>query len=84
MGLAHEKFEKFKETAQFLASRQFNGESLIKYYNEVFPRTYKGKKNVEVKSVEDLATMLEKHMTFLVLKQEQSLVKVLGGLRLIA
>ena len=55
MGLAHEKFAKFKETAQFLASRKFNGESLIKYYNEVFPRTYKGKKNVEVKSVEDLA-----------------------------
>jgi hypothetical protein len=60
MGLAHEKFAKFKETAQFLASRQFTGESLIKYYNEVFPRTYKGKKNVEVKSVEDLAVNARK------------------------
>ena len=60
MGLAHDKFEKFRETAQFLASRQFNSDSLIQYYNEVFPRTYKGKTEVKVKSVEDLTNNAKK------------------------
>ena len=55
MGIAHEKFEQYKEVAKFLSKKRFDAQSLIQYYNEVFPRTYKGKKNVEVKSVEDLA-----------------------------
>ena len=45
MGLAHEKFEKYKEMAEFLSSKKFSVDNLISYYNEVFPHTYdKGRK----------------------------------------
>jgi phage/plasmid-like protein (TIGR03299 family) len=39
LGLAHEKFAKYKEMAQFLGSKRFNVDSYIDYLNEVFPRT---------------------------------------------
>ena len=39
LGLAHEKFAKYKEMAQFLGSKRFTMDSYIKYLNEVFPRT---------------------------------------------
>ena len=39
LGLAHEKFAKYKEMAEFLGSKRFTMESLINYYNDVFPRT---------------------------------------------
>lgn len=52
MGLAHEKFAQYKQMAEFLSTKRFSVESLMNYYNDVFPHTYsKGK---EVKSVEDL------------------------------
>lgn len=41
LGIAHEKFAKYKETAEFLASKKFTADSLIQYYNEVFPFTHK-------------------------------------------
>jgi phage/plasmid-like protein (TIGR03299 family) len=41
MGLAHEKFAKYKEMAEFLSSKRFSVDSLIQYYNEVFPYTHK-------------------------------------------
>ena len=41
LGLAHEKFAKYKEMAEFLGSRKVTAESLIQYYNEVFPNTSK-------------------------------------------
>ena len=56
MGIAHEKFEQYKEVAKFLSSKRFTSESLIQYYNEVFPRTYKGKDEVIVKAYDDLTT----------------------------
>ena len=56
MGLAHEKFGQFKEVSQFLSSRQFSMDNLIRYYNEVFPRTYEGKNLPVVKDVSDLTT----------------------------
>ena len=37
MGLASEKFAQYKEMAEFLSTRRFNTESLMQYYNEVFP-----------------------------------------------
>ena len=52
MGLASEKFTKYKEMAEFLSSRRFNAETLVNYYNEVFPHTYS--KDKEVKTVDDL------------------------------
>lgn len=39
MGLAHEKFAKYKEMAEFLGSKRFTVDSLLNYYNEVFPLT---------------------------------------------
>jgi phage/plasmid-like protein (TIGR03299 family) len=39
LGIAHEKFAKYKEMAEFLGSKQFTMKSLIEYYNTVFPRT---------------------------------------------
>lgn len=41
MGLASEKFAKYKEMAQFLSARRFTADTLIQYYNEVFPYTHK-------------------------------------------
>ena len=52
MGLASEKFAKYKEMAEFLSTKKFSVESLINYYNEVFPHTYS--KDKEVKGIEDL------------------------------
>lgn len=56
MGIAHDKFAQYKDVCQFLASKQFSAEALIQYYNEVFPRTYKGKEEIEVKDFLDLTS----------------------------
>ena len=56
MGIAHEKFEQYKEVAKFLSKKRFDSQSLIQYYNEVFPRTYKGKDEVIVSAYDDLTT----------------------------
>ena len=37
MGLAQEKFAKYKEMADFLGSKRFSVENLMQYYSEVFP-----------------------------------------------
>ena len=55
MGLASEKFAQYKEVAEFLASKKFSSKAIIEYYNEVFPRTYQGKKEVKVKTYKDLS-----------------------------
>lgn len=60
LGIAHEKFAEYKEAAEFLSSKRFTVESLVQYYSEVFPRTYQGKKEVTVQSVEDLTTNAKK------------------------
>ena len=60
LGIAHEKFAEYKEAAQFLSSKPFTIDSLVQYYSEVFPRTYQGKNEVTVKSVEDLTTNAKK------------------------
>ena len=65
MGIAHDKFAKYKETCEFLASKQFTMESLIQYYNEVFPRTYQGKKEVSVQGYDDLTNNAQKAFSFL-------------------
>ena len=41
MGIASEKFAQYKEMAEFLSTRRFSAETLIQYYNEVFPYTHK-------------------------------------------
>mgnify|MGYP000206058832 FL=1 len=39
LGIAHEKFATYKEMAQFLGSKRFSVDSLVQYYNEIFPST---------------------------------------------
>jgi len=39
LGLAHTKFSKYKEMAEFLGSKRVTGDSLIEYFNSVFPRS---------------------------------------------
>ena len=53
LGLAHEKFQQYKEMAQYLGSKRYDMESLIQYYNEVFPRT--SKEQVEKVTADDLS-----------------------------
>ena len=60
LGIASEKFATYKETAQFLSSKRFTVDSLVQYYSEVFHRTYPGKKEVTVQSIEDLTTNAKK------------------------
>lgn len=60
LGIASEKFQQYKETAEFLSTKRFDMDALIGYYNEVFPRTYQGKKEVNVKTIEDLTTNAKK------------------------
>ena len=54
LGIAHEKFGKYKEMAEFLASKKFSVESLIKYYNDVFPHTYNKDKGTSITKADDL------------------------------
>ncbi len=53
MGLASEKFAKYKEMAEYLSSKKFSVDNLIKYYNEVFPYTHR--KAASVETVKDLS-----------------------------
>lgn len=55
LGLAHEKFAKYKEMAEFLGSKQFTMKSLIEYYNTVFPRTSDKRVQDKELSVETLS-----------------------------
>ena len=52
LGIAHEKFAKYKEMAEFLSSKKFSVENLISYYNDVFPFTHKSSEGVT--KVEDM------------------------------
>ena len=54
LGIAHEKFAKYKEMAQFLGSKRFSVESLLNYYNEVFPLT-SGKDKQEQVTAESIS-----------------------------
>jgi len=55
MGLASEKFAMYKDMAEFLSTRKFSVENLVKYYNDVFPHTYAKGKLKDIKSKEDLS-----------------------------
>lgn len=55
MGLAHEKFAKYKEMAEFIGSKNFTMDGLIQFYNTVFPNTSRTEAPKEVTKVEDLS-----------------------------
>jgi len=52
LGLAHEKFTKYREMAEFMGSKRVSADDLITYFSQVFPRT-SGER--EVKKLEDLS-----------------------------
>jgi phage/plasmid-like protein (TIGR03299 family) len=54
MGLAHEKFEQYRDAARFMASKKAKFSDLITFYNEVFPAANTKKK--EAKEYADLST----------------------------
>lgn len=54
LGIASEKFAKYKELAEFLSSKKFSVDSLLDYYANVFPRT-SGKRVTEGAKYEDLS-----------------------------
>ena len=51
LGIAHEKFAKYKEMAQFLGTKRFSMDNLIAYYNDVFPNTSRTNENKTVDSL---------------------------------
>ena len=55
LGLAHEKFAKYKEMAQFLGSKRFTVENLISFYDEVYPSTSRTAEKVAATKVEELS-----------------------------
>jgi len=55
LGIASEKFAKYKEMAQFLGSRKITAESLIQYYNDVFPTTSRKEEKTPVVSYDDMS-----------------------------
>jgi phage/plasmid-like protein (TIGR03299 family) len=54
LGIASAKLAKYKEMAEFLATKKTTAETLIQYFNEVFPHTYNKEKSVNVKTAEDM------------------------------
>ena len=55
LGIASEKFAKYKEMAQFLGSRKITAESLIQYYNDIFPTTSRKEEKTPVVVYDDLS-----------------------------
>lgn len=55
LGLAHEKFDKYKEMAQFIGSKRFKVEDLLNFYNDVFPHTHTPNKVDRVTEVSQMS-----------------------------
>lgn len=55
LGIASEKFTKYKEMAQYLGSKKFSVDGLIQYYNEVFPNTSRKNTNKTVQTYDDMS-----------------------------
>jgi|TARA_R110002153_G_scaffold46792_2_gene132141 phage/plasmid-like protein (TIGR03299 family) len=55
LGIASDKFAKYKEMAQFLGSKRVTADSLIQFYNDVFPNTSRTKEQTQVDKLADLS-----------------------------
>lgn len=55
LGIASEKFTKYKEMAQYLGSKKFSVDGLIQYYNEVFPNTSRTNTDKTVQTYDDMS-----------------------------
>lgn len=57
LGIATDKLAKYKEMAQFLGSKRYNGESLKEYFNKIFPvLAYNKEKGPQRKDLSKSAT----------------------------
>ena len=59
LGIASAKFAKYKEAADYLGSKRYTFDSLIDYYNNVFPRT--SSKKVDDGKITDKVLQLSKN-----------------------
>lgn len=59
MGIAHKKLEEYKETALFIGSKRFSKETLVEYFDTVFPSLSKKGKEQSRAAVEAM-TVIEK------------------------
>ena len=51
LGVSKEKLEKYKELSKFLSTKKYNDETIVEYFNRVFPMTSnKRQKDVELES----------------------------------
>lgn len=57
LGLAHEKFAKYKEMAEFLGSKRVTGEDLVQYFNGVFPHANGAREAKQVQELSKIAKM---------------------------
>ena len=55
LGLATEKFAKYKDMAQFLSSKRFKVEDLLNFYNDIAPHSTTEGKEKTIASYEDLS-----------------------------
>lgn len=60
LGIAHEKFDQYKEFAQFLANKKAKSADVIQFVNKVFPHS--NTKGREVKDYEDLSPSAKRAM----------------------
>jgi len=58
LGIAHEKFEQYREAANFLASKRYTPDNLITFLNTVFPAA--NTKRKVVTEIADLSTTAKK------------------------
>ena len=57
LGLAHEKFGKYRDMAEFLGNKRFTADQLLNYYSEVFPLTSGGDDLPQQATCESLSRM---------------------------
>jgi phage/plasmid-like protein (TIGR03299 family) len=81
LGIASEKFAKYKEMAQFLGSRKASAEALIEYYNGIFPNTSRKEDKIgsKVEAYDDLSRNAKLCYDALETQPARNMQKVLGG-----
>ena len=46
LGLAHKSLTEYKDVSQFLAGKRWNADTLVEYFNQVFPNTGSSKEEL--------------------------------------
>jgi phage/plasmid-like protein (TIGR03299 family) len=59
LGIAHKKMEKYKEMAQFLATKMATKDQMLDYFKSVFPMTTKNPKKVVSKNAEQAMALAD-------------------------